>query len=84
MLTLVNPNVADILAQMDTSTTRPTTMPSCMREEFHELINHVHQMMFVSGETADVTPETTSMIESIVQQQVMEMVLTLRHPNLIS
>lgn len=31
-------------------------------------------MMFVSGETADVGPETTSMIESIVQQQVMEMV----------
>lgn len=32
------------------------------------------QMMFVSGETADVAPETTSMIEGIVQQQVMEMV----------
>lgn len=31
-------------------------------------------MMFVSGETADVAPETTSMIEFIVQQQVMEMV----------
>lgn len=30
--------------------------------------------MFVSGETADVAPETTSMIEGIVQQQVMEMV----------
>lgn len=30
--------------------------------------------MFVSGETADVAPETTSMIEFIVQQQVMEMV----------
>lgn len=26
--------------------------------------------MFVSGETGDVSPETTSMIESIVQQQV--------------
>lgn len=33
-------------------------------------------MMFVSGETGDVTPDTTSMIESIVQQQVMEMVRT--------
>ena len=32
-------------------------------------------MMFVSGETGDVSPETTSMIEGIVQQQVMEMVL---------
>jgi transcription initiation protein SPT3 len=30
--------------------------------------------MFVSGETGDVSPETTSMIEGIVQQQVMEMV----------
>jgi len=31
-------------------------------------------MMFVSGETGDVSPETTSMIEGIVQQQVVEMV----------
>jgi len=31
-------------------------------------------MMFVSGETGDVSPDTTSMIEGIVQQQVMEMV----------
>lgn len=31
-------------------------------------------MMFVSGETGDVSPETTSMIENVVQQQVMEMV----------
>jgi transcription initiation protein SPT3 len=30
-------------------------------------------MMFVSGETSDASVETTSMIESIVQQQVMEM-----------
>lgn len=30
-------------------------------------------MMFVSGETGDVSPETTSMIEGIVQQQVWEM-----------
>jgi transcription initiation protein SPT3 len=30
--------------------------------------------MFVSGETGDPSPETTSMIENIVQQQVMEMV----------
>ena len=34
-------------------------------------------MMFVSGETGDVSPETTSMIEGIVQQQVMEMVYSL-------
>ena len=36
--------------------------------------NNQRQMMFVSGETGDVSPETTSMIENIVQQQVMEMV----------
>ena len=45
------------------------------------LIEHVFQMMFVSGETADVAPETTSMIEFIVQQQVMEMVSLPRHYN---
>ncbi|KAF2213394.1 hypothetical protein CERZMDRAFT_38877 [Cercospora zeae-maydis SCOH1-5] len=33
----------------------------------------IQQMMFVSGETGDISVETTSMIESIVQQQVMEM-----------
>ncbi|KAF2720087.1 SPT3, positive regulator of Ty transcription [Polychaeton citri CBS 116435] len=33
----------------------------------------IQQMMFVSGETADPAPETTSMIEGIVQQQVMVM-----------
>jgi len=31
-------------------------------------------MMFVSGETGDVSQETTSIIENVVQQQVMEMV----------
>jgi len=36
--------------------------------------NLITQMMFVSGETADPSHETTSMIENIVQQQVMEMV----------
>lgn len=65
---------AIIMASIDPSILIPTMKPSCMKEEFHELINHVFQMMFVSGETADVTPESTSMIESIVQQQVMEMV----------
>lgn len=41
--------------------------------------NAMTQMMFVSGETADVAPETTSMIEGIVQQQVMEMVGATRY-----
>ena len=45
------------------------------------LTEHVFQMMFVSGETADVAPETTSMIEFIVQQQVMEMVRLLATTN---
>lgn len=31
-------------------------------------------MMFVSGETGDPSQDTTTMIEGIVQQQVMEMV----------
>lgn len=39
------------------------------------------QMMFVSGETGDVSAETTSMIEGIVQQQVMEMVTRLPPPS---
>ena len=47
---------------------------SRLRVKYHVLIDHTFQMMFVSGETADVAPETTSMIEFIVQQQVMEMV----------
>jgi transcription initiation protein SPT3 len=47
---------------------------SRLRVKYHILIDHTFQMMFVSGETADVAPETTSMIEFIVQQQVMEMV----------
>lgn len=32
------------------------------------------QMMFVSGETAEPSPETTTLIEEIVRQQVIEMV----------
>jgi transcription initiation protein SPT3 len=32
------------------------------------------QMMFVSGETVEPSPETTTLVEQIVQQQVMEMV----------
>ena len=32
------------------------------------------QMMFVSGETGDPSPETTGMIEEIVRQQVVEIV----------
>ena len=38
------------------------------------LTSIINQMMFVSGETAEVPPETTSMIEEIVRQQVIFMV----------
>ena len=38
------------------------------------LIIALTQMMFVSGETAEPSPETTGMIEEIVRQQVVEMV----------
>ncbi|KAI7462064.1 TFIID-18kDa-domain-containing protein [Hortaea werneckii] len=46
-----------------------------LTEEGDPLLGHalICKMMFVSGETGDVSPETTSMIEGIVQQQVMEM-----------
>ncbi|KZF25165.1 transcription factor spt3 [Xylona heveae TC161] len=33
----------------------------------------IQQMMFVSGETADIPPETTGTVEEIVRQQVIEM-----------
>jgi hypothetical protein len=43
-------------------------------EEFKErLINLIGQMMFVSGETAEASAETTGMIEEIVRAQVIEM-----------
>lgn len=56
---------------------------SRLRVKFHVLIDDTFQMMFVSGETADVAPETTSMIEFIVQQQVMEMVSPHTHMTVI-
>jgi len=57
---------------------------SRLRVKFHVLIDQTFQMMFVSGETADVAPETTSMIEFIVQQQVMEMVSPHTHIHAIA
>jgi hypothetical protein len=39
-----------------------------------KLIGHLKQMMYVSGETAEPSPETTGMVEEIVRQQVIEMV----------
>jgi transcription initiation protein SPT3 len=34
------------------------------------------KMMFVSGETAEPSPETTTLIEDITRQQVVEIVST--------
>jgi hypothetical protein len=43
--------------------------------DFEErLTGSVKQMMFVSGETAEPSAETTGMIEELVKQQVIEMV----------
>ena len=45
-------------------------------QAFQQRFTYVlQQMMFVSGETAEASAETTSMIEEIVRQQVIEMVL---------
>jgi Transcription initiation factor IID, 18kD subunit len=40
------------------------------------LMYGLSQMMFVSGETAEPSAETTGLIEEIVRQQVVEMVST--------
>lgn len=39
-----------------------------------ELTECAHQMMFVSGETAEPSTETTGLIEEIVRAQVIDMV----------
>ena len=47
----------------------------CSEEEFKaNMRSAICQMMFVSGETGEPSTETTTMIEGIVQQQVVEMV----------
>jgi hypothetical protein len=43
-------------------------------EAFTHADLRVSQMMFVSGETAEPSSETTWMIEEIVREQVVEMV----------
>lgn len=45
-----------------------------------DLANVISQMMFVSGETAEPSSETTTIIEEIVHTQVVEMVcISIRH-----
>lgn len=49
--------------------------PDETTDEFRaRLIYAIGQMMFVSGESAEPSAETTGMIEEIVRQQVIEMV----------
>lgn len=38
------------------------------------MANNAAKMMFVSGETAEPSPETTTLIEEITRQQVIEIV----------
>lgn len=46
-----------------------------------EFTDNTTKMMYVSGETAEPSAETTGMVEEIVRQQVIEMVRLLRpHP----
>lgn len=49
-------------------------MAALKQPDFPELTDLIYKMMFVSGETAEASAETTSMIEEIVHTQVVEMV----------
>lgn len=52
-----------------------------VQEKRERLMTWFAQMMFVSGETAEPSTETTGMIEELVRQQVIEMVSTYKpHP----
>lgn len=44
-----------------------------------KITNFIYQMMFVSGETAEPSIETTTLIEDIVRQQVVEIVYHSAH-----
>ncbi|KAI1327161.1 TFIID-18kDa-domain-containing protein [Xylariaceae sp. FL0255] len=44
-----------------------------MADKAQKYRQEIQQMMYVSGETAEPSPETTAMIEEIVRQQVIEM-----------
>ena len=52
-----------------------TAIKEDQKEEWKYLMtNMITQMMFVSGETAEPSMETTTIIEEIVREQVVEMV----------
>lgn len=44
-----------------------------MADKQQKYRQEIQQMMYVSGEAGEVSPETTAMIEEIVRQQVVEM-----------
>ncbi|KAI0406847.1 TFIID-18kDa-domain-containing protein [Xylaria palmicola] len=44
-----------------------------MADKQQKYRQEIQQMMYVSGETGEVSPDTTAMIEEIVRQQVIEM-----------
>ena len=65
---------------MDSATSKPAIHVSVEEDDeslegwTQRLTATLEKMMFVSGETAEVPTDTTSMIEEIVRQQVIEMV----------
>ncbi|KND92919.1 SAGA complex subunit spt3 [Tolypocladium ophioglossoides CBS 100239] len=60
----INPYVRSIVA------TQPRSREQVNRDK---VVNSIQQMMYVSGETAEPSVETTSIIEDIVRQQVIEL-----------
>lgn len=56
----------------------PETAEESLEEYKKWLANAIrNQMMYVSGETGEPSPETTGMVEEIVRQQVIEMVCSI-------
>lgn len=56
--------------------TRPTTIATMAEKDKFKFRLEIQQMMFVSGETGEPSPETTGIIEEMVRGQVVEMVCT--------
>jgi transcription initiation protein SPT3 len=59
--------------------TQNTTALEPVKKFSDKVTNFIHQMMFVSGETAEPSIETTTLIEDIVRQQVVEIVCPSAH-----
>ncbi|XHG07108.1 hypothetical protein AWENTII_010268 [Aspergillus wentii] len=66
-----NPQQTRTLTSQDESVDQASAIETL--QMFRITLTHLlHQMMFVSGETAEPSIETTSLIEEIVRQQVIE------------